>query len=104
MYDRPKVIPSKTLDIKTNCGTLHMTMGYDKPEGKLIEIRLVIGKNGVCGGVLLHNVAFLLSRWLQSPDPRYKIKELIERNMIGTSCSQGISCLDVLARRVVDAL
>jgi hypothetical protein len=112
-FDRPKVIPSTTEDIKLpNCGTLHLTLGHEKEGGRLIEVRAVIGRNACCGFVLLDTIAKLMSFYLQSPEPRWKIKELFNRCFMPDGkggrivCSHGKekSCVEEIAERVIREL
>ncbi len=112
-FDRPKVIPSTTEDIKMpNCGTLHLTLGKEKEGGRLIEVRAVIGRNACCAYVLLDTVAKLMSLYLQSPEPRWKIAELFKRMFIIDEkgnrivCSHGKekSCVEEIAQRILAEL
>jgi len=102
-WKRPKTIPSKTEHIETDgCGTLHLTLGFE--EGHLIEVRAVIGRNGTCGGVLLDTCAKLLSMYLQSPEPRYKVAEKIKKQFIGVKCAQGKPCVEIIAEKILKEL
>lgn len=105
-WKRPKTIPSQTEHIETEaCGTLHLTLGWQEEDGRLIEVRAVIGKNGICGNVLLDTVAKLFSMYLQSPESRYKIAEKVKRQFIGISCAQGKkSCGELIAEKVLEEL
>ena len=104
-WKRPKSIPSKTHHIETEgCGTLHFTMGWEEEDGRLIEVRATIGKNGICGNILLDTVAKLMSMYLQSPEPRYKIVEKFKRQFVGVKCNQGKPCIESLAESVIKEL
>ena len=105
-YKRPKEIESKTEAIKLECGTLHLTFGYqEEVEGKIVEVRAVIGKSGVCGNILLDSYAKAMSMLLQSPMPRYKIVEKIKKQFKGVVCSQGEkSCVNEIALRLLKEL
>ena len=103
-WKRPKVIPSKTEHLESPCGTLHLTLGWEEEDGRLIETRAVIGKNGICPNVLLDTVAKLLSMYLQSPEPRYKIAEKIKKQFIGVACVQGKPCVEIIAEKILEEL
>ena len=106
VYARPKEIESKTEAIKLECGTLHLTFGYqEEVEGKVVEIRAVIGKSGVCGNILLDSYAKAMSMLLQSPMSRYKIVEKIKKQFKGVVCSMGKqSCINEIALRLLKEL
>ena len=70
-WKRPKTIPSKTYHIDSNEGTLHLTLGYE--DERLIEIRGTIGKAGSYANSLIDTACKLISMYIQSPEPRYKI-------------------------------
>ncbi len=114
-WRRPKEIPSKTEHIvleTEGCGTLHLTLGWEEIDGRLIEVRAVIGKSGVCPNVLLDTVSKLMSMYLQSPEPRYKISEKFQRqfmpdtkgNRITCSKGSGKSCIEEISERVLKEL
>lgn len=113
-FKRPKEIPSKTEHIELStegCGTLHLTLGWEEAEGRLIEVRCIIGKSGICGNVLLDTIAKLMSMYLQSPEPRYKIVEKFQRQFLPDKkgnrvvCGQGLkSCVEEIAERIVKEL
>ena len=111
-YRRPKVVQSKTEAYKLdNCGTLHITFGYldevDDVYGRVTEVRAVIGKNGVCGNILLDSFAKNLSMLLQSPMPRYKIIEKLKKQyynpktLEGVTCGNGKSCVSVIVEKLL---
>lgn len=106
-WKRPKDLPSKTthIDLPSECGTLHLIMGYqDEVEGRLVEVHPVIGKSGICGNVLLDSLGKAISMYLQSPMPRYKIIEKFKKQFVGVVCSQGVSCVDIIARKIIEEL
>jgi len=106
MYKRPKEIQSKTENIKLECGTLNLIFGYqEEVEGKIIEVRALIGKSGICGAVLLDSFTKALSMLLQSSMPRYKIVKKIKKQYVGVICSQGKSCcVNEIAVRILKEL
>lgn len=70
-WKRPKCIPSITRSIETNEGNLHLIFGFE--DEKLIEVRGNIGKAGSFANTLVDTICKLISMYLQSPEPRYKI-------------------------------
>ena len=110
-WKRPKELPSNTEHVETNCGTLHFIMGNE--DGKLVEVRGVIGKNGTCANVQLDTICKLVSIYLQSPEPRYKIIKKFKKQFMDMGCGQGVftekdikyhSCVDYIINRVIDEL
>lgn len=110
-FKRDKEIPSRTEHIELeSCGTLHLT--FATQDDKLIECMAVIGKNGVCPNILLNSFSKVVSMYLQSPEPRYKIIEKFKRqflpdtkgNKITCSHSGGKSCVEVIAEHIVSEL
>ena len=109
-FKREKVLPSKTYHIPTECGTLHFTACYQ--DEKLIEIRGLIGKSGICPACQLENFCKAVSIILQSDMPRYKIVQKFKKQFIGSNCGQPfkwedktyISCHDYIAQFVVKEL
>lgn len=75
------MIPSVTKHVETSCGTMHLTLGYD--DEKLVEVKVMIGKNGCCPNVLLDTVAKVISMYLQSPEPRYKVAKKFKNQFVG---------------------
>ena len=115
-WKRPKVIESETPLIKTNCGGLYVILG--KEDGKLIEVSATIGKGGTCSNYQLINFCKVISMYLQSPEPRYKIAEKFKKQFASlkdkdTGCGQGKffhekeeyqSCEDYIVKRVIKEL
>ena len=111
---REKEIPSSTHRVETSgCGTAHVTLGYQELENtrKLIEVRILIGKNGgSCGNILLDTIAKLISVYLQSSDPTYKkakrLRHLFMPDTKGNAitCTQGRSCIEDVIRLVLKEL
>ena len=116
-FKRDKEIPSKTFHIETNaCGTLHLTLGFQ--DEKLVEVRAMIGKTGICCNILVESICKILSMFLQTETPRYKIVKKIRKQFLetakfpGVNCGQGIiwenksfgSCVDLIGSSVVAEL
>lgn len=109
-FKRDKVIPSQTEHVETQCGTLHATFGFQ--EERLIEVRGLIGKGGTCCNCQLDNLCKIISMYLQSPEPRYKIIKKFYKNLEGSNCGQPFkwkekdytSCHDYIAQKVIEEL
>ena len=110
-WKRPKSIPSETPLIKTHCGGMYLTLGFE--DGKLIEVIATIGKNGVCSNIMLDTTCKLMSICLQSQMPRYKICKKFKKQFGDLKCGQGkffheekeyYSCVDYVAKRVIAEL
>ncbi len=89
-WKRPKEVKSTTENIKTECGTLNVTKGYDG--SRLIEIFSTIGKSGTCCNCHLYANSRFLTFYLQSPEPRYKIVKKIKKSILKDTKSDGVSC------------
>ena len=108
---RPKELKSETFHIKTeSCGTLHVTVGSLDTD-KVIEVRAVIGKNQVCSAILLDSFAKMVSTYLQSSEPRYrivkKLRHLFLPDTKGNSISctgGGKSCIELIIEKIVDRI
>jgi len=112
-WKREKEIPSKTelIDLETPaCGNMHLTFCWQ--DDSLIEVRAVIGKSGVCGNIMLDTIAKLMSMYLQSSEPKYKIVKKFRKqflpdtkgNQITCGHGKGKSCIEEIAERVVKEL
>ena len=109
-YARPKVLPSETFHITTTgCGTLHLTICTEND--KVIELRAVIGKNSTCGFVLLDSFTKMISVFLQSDEPRYKIVKKLRHLFLpdtkgnAISCAQGgKSCIELIVEKIIDRI
>lgn len=106
-YKREKSLPSVTEHIETECGTLHLTLGFQ--DEILREIICVIGKSGVCGNIMLDTIGKLISIILQSEMPRYKIIKKLKKNFEGMNCGTPFTfqdkeytgCHDYIIKRIV---
>lgn len=105
-YKRPKVIDSKTEAIPlADCGTMHLTMGFDPDVKRPVEIRCVIGKAGVPCNILLDSFAKAISMLLQSGYPVYKISEKVKKQFLGVVCGNGKnSCINAVAEKLIKEL
>jgi len=109
-WKRPKELPETTYHIETMCGTLHFIMAKD--DGRLVEVRALIGKSGVCCNIQLENFCRVMSMYLQSPEPRYKFIKKFKKQFVGSNCGQPflwekekyLSCHDLISQWVVREL
>lgn len=109
-WKRPKVLPEITSHIETQCGTLHFIMAME--DEKIVECRAMIGKSGTCCNMQLENFCKIISMYLQSPEPRYKIVKKFRKQFIPVNCGQPflweekkyLSCHDLIAQWVVKEL
>lgn len=110
-WKRPKVIPSTTYHIDTNEGTLHLIFGFE--DDKLIEVRGMIGKAGSYSNILIDTICKLVSMYLQSPEPRYKIVKKFKKQFVDMKCGMEPfkwenesyeSSIDVIVKLVVSQL
>ena len=83
-WKRPKVLPSKTFKIETHEGNLFLTFVYD--DNKLVEVRGMIGKSGTFGNFIIDTICKLISMYLQSPEPRYKILKKFKKQFTDMNC------------------
>ncbi len=110
-FKRPKILESRTEAIDTGCGKLHITLGF-MDTGALVEVRAVIGKNGICPNVGLDTVSKCLSIILQSPLSRDRIKKKLRKQFVGISCGEIFkiqekeykSCYDFVTQRMLKEL
>ena len=112
-WKRPKTLTGQT-KLVTLCGEILVTFNYDNErEGKLIEVRASVGKEGTPCNALLSMCCFLISCYLQSAEPREKIIKKIKKNLIDApACMnkyefEGIkytSCIDYILKNVIKEL
>ena len=112
-YAVPKELPSTTESIPLpHCGNLHLTLEYEEMGGRLMGVRAIIGRNACCGYVLLDTVAKMMTLYLRSPEPRFKVAERFKTLFMADTkgnrivCSHGKekSCVEEIAERVVRQL
>jgi ribonucleoside-diphosphate reductase alpha chain len=104
---RPDVLKGKTEKLKTDCGSLYLTLNNTDEEG-LIETRMELGKGGSCVNVLLKVIGILISIILQFMELDDIIK-VFKRHVRGVSCGNPIfekgkkfgSCIDMAAHRIL---
>ena len=109
-WSRPKELPSETHHIETEgCGTLHLTIVTEND--KVVEVRCSIGKNATCGNVLLDSFAKILSCYLQSDFPRFRIVKKLRKQFLpdtkgnAIKCAQGgKSCIENIIEKIIDRI
>lgn len=97
---RPKVTEGVTVEFKTGCGTVYVTVNRD--EHGLCEVFLRVGKSGSCGASLTEAIANLVTLCIQHG---IEVEEVV-RKLKGIRClhasfSNGttvLSCADAVAR------
>jgi ribonucleoside-diphosphate reductase alpha chain len=107
---RPEVLNGRTTKVKTNCGSLYLTLNED--EGELCEIRVNLGKSGNCVKNLLEINSILMSIIMQVDLPKEKVIKIFERHCLDTNCgnkfyNKGVeykSCIDYVAKEVLSCL
>ena len=73
---RPECLTGYTIQQKTACGSLYLTM--NELNDKLFEIRMTLGKSGSCYSIMFQTIALLLSVMLQEGISREKIRNDIK--------------------------
>lgn len=109
-WKRQKEIPSKSTNLKTSCGTLNITFGYEND--RLIELWAIVGKSGSCANTLLASFCKVASMLLQSSQPKYKIVKKFRKQFVDSNCGMPFShegkqykgCVDYIAQKVVEEL
>lgn len=76
-----KPLFGKTWQIKSGCGTLHITIN-EKPTGNIFELFSRLGKGGGCASSQCEAIGRLISRSLKHNIP---VKEII-KDLSGISC------------------
>ena len=107
---RPQVLTGKTIKVKTECGSMFVTLNHN--EGDLFEVRLNLGKSGNCLRALLEMLGICFSIMLQSGIPKEKLIKTLKKNYEGVTCSNPFtyegkpnsSCMDVIARLIIKEL
>ena len=99
---RPRVLDGKTLQMKTGCGPLYITINQDE-EG-VFEVFNTMGKAGGCAASQCEAIGRLTSlAWRSGVEP-----EAVVRQLVGISCHKQIglgknkilSCADAIAKAI----
>lgn len=107
---RPPILNGKTIKIKTTCGSFFITLNQD--EGELVEVRLNLGKSGVCVKSLLEILGISFSIMLQSGIPKEKLIKVLKKHASDVICGNPFtyeektnsSCLDVISKLIIKEL
>ncbi len=108
-WKRPKELPSTTTEIETpGCGNIKLTIVTE--DDKVIEVRCVIGKQPTCPGILMDSFAKILSCYLQSDFPRFRIVKKLRAFLPDSkgnriTCAQnakGPSCIESVIASIID--
>jgi ribonucleoside-diphosphate reductase alpha chain len=107
--DRPESLEGRTIKLDTNCGSFFLTL--NEHEGKLFEVRCLIGKSGNCQRNLFEVIGILLSVLLQSNIDRDKIRKILETHM-EANCTNTIwhegdryySCVDFTVKKMLEEM
>lgn len=105
---RPKILEGKTVRITTGCGQLYVTLNKTE-DGKLFEVRLVMGKVGSCKNTELYLLGIALSVMLQSDMPRERVIKTLKKHWLGSKCDsmyqneekKFITCYDSIANLII---
>lgn len=101
--ERPKVIDSVSERVKTGCGYLYVTIGFDGEDSIPIEVRAALGKAGGCSNCYLEALNRAISLGLRHGIP---VKEFV-KELRGHQCPNPnlwpeddriLSCPDGIAR------
>lgn len=106
---RPECLEGYTIQQKTACGSLYLTM--NELNDKLFEIRMTLGKSGSCYSIMFQTIALLLSVMLQEGISREKIRKTLENQFEG-NCGNAFwqdgvyyySCIDFIVHKILEDL
>jgi len=79
---RPKVLDSVTEKVKTGCGHLYVTVGFDGKEDTPVEVRAALGKAGGCSNCFLEALNRSISLGLEYGIP---VDEFV-KELMGHKC------------------
>jgi len=101
--ERPKVIDSVSERVKTGCGNLYITIGFDGENNEPVEIRAALGKAGGCSNCFIESLNRAVSLGLQYGVP---VEEFV-KELMGHKCpspnmwpaeEEVLSCPDGIAK------
>jgi ribonucleoside-diphosphate reductase alpha chain len=100
--DRPRILTGKTIQMKTGCGPLYVTINQDE-EG-VFEIFNTMGKAGGCAASQCEAIGRLVSMaWRSGVDPDAVINQLVGiscHKQIGLGKEKILSCADAIAKAI----
>ena len=101
--ERPKILESVSERVKTGCGYLYVTVGFDGEDDTPVEIRAALGKAGGCSNCYIEALNRAVSLGLQYGIP---VEDFV-KELRGHKCpspnmwpeaDQVLSCPDGIAR------
>lgn len=100
-HDRPRVLRGQTLELRTHCGKLYVTVNLDPVTGRPIELFCRFGRAGGCGSAIMDGMTRMVSAGLQAGmNPQVVVRELA-----GISCHHGpATCMNAVAEAVLALL
>ncbi len=95
---RPLVLRGQTLELRTHCGKIYVTVNFDPATGLPVELFCRFGRAGGCGSAIMDGMTRMISSGLQAGmDPWVVVRELA-----GISCHHGGStCMNAVAEAVL---
>jgi len=108
--ERPDELSGKTIKIRTECGSLFLTL--NQHEGELYEIDITLGKSGNCVRGLFNLISRLISLKLQSEMSPKDMRKFVNKHFTGVTCGSPIvrkgnsytSCIDFVGKKIVEEL
>jgi len=100
-HDRPRVLCGRTLELRTHCGKIYVTVNTDPITGLPFELFCRFGRAGGCGSAIMDGMTRMISSGLQAGmDPQVVVRELA-----GISCHHGgNTCMNAVAEAVLALL
>ena len=100
---RPKILPGKSVKVKTGCGNLYITL--NKNDGELFEVFATLGRSGGCAMAQNEALTRMITLSLRCGVP----KEEIIKQLVGIQCPNPVmfpgkervlSCPDAIAKAI----
>jgi len=102
---RPKVVRGETLEMKSPCGKIYVTLNDHPETGNLIEIFVRFGKSGTCASLVANALTIITSYGLRSG---MDVTDAI-KGLIGHGCHKApvqddsgmiTSCVDAIGKAI----
>jgi hypothetical protein len=102
---RPKKISGETIEMKSPCGKIYVTMNNNPDTGDLMEVFVRFGKSGTCASLVANALTIMTSYGLRSG---MDITDAI-RGLIGHGCHKApvhdgsetiFSCVDAIGKAI----
>ena len=102
---RPKIIRGETLEMKSPCGEIYVTMNDNPDTGDLMEVFVRFGKSGTCASLVVNALTIITSYGLRSGmDVGDAIKGLIGHGCHKAPVVDGneriTSCVDAIGKAI----